>query len=193
MERAKNNQRDCVVCEKRFTMQGRKVTCSTPCKEIHKAARAARGIASRPVRQPPICMDRQSKDYILDRIAVNEDSGCWEWQKSLNPKTGYGQIGHPPYTAHKLSFLLWKGESDAQVIRHRCHNKICCNPNHLVDGSHADNYHDSYDIHMAANSKKRGRVSSNAIPVSINGVEYTSKLQAMQHLSISWNTLHEMI
>jgi hypothetical protein len=193
MERAKDNQRNCVVCEVRFTKQGRKVTCSIPCKESYKEKRVALNVANRPEKKQAKCLDLQSKDYILDRIIVNESSGCWEWQQSLNPKTGYGQIGRPPHTAHKLSFILWKGELASQVVRHRCHNKSCCNPNHLLDGTHADNYNDSYDVHMAAATKRRGRVSNNAIPVTVNGIWYNSKLQAMQQLSISWNTLHELI
>ncbi len=31
------------------------------------------------------------------------------------------------------------------VVRHRCHNELCCNPSHLVEGSVADNKRDDWD------------------------------------------------
>ena len=31
-----------------------------------------------------------------------------------------------------------------RVIRHRCHNRLCIKPEHLVEGSQADNKHDDW-------------------------------------------------
>ena len=31
-----------------------------------------------------------------------------------------------------------------QVVRHRCHNRLCINPGHLELGSAADNKHDDW-------------------------------------------------
>ena len=35
--------------------------------------------------------------------------------------------------------------SESTVIRHRCHNRLCCNPAHLVEGTRADNKRDDWD------------------------------------------------
>ncbi|KPQ06671.1 MAG: HNH endonuclease [Rhodobacteraceae bacterium HLUCCA12] len=32
-----------------------------------------------------------------------------------------------------------------EVVRHRCHNRLCINPDHLLLGSRADNKHDDWD------------------------------------------------
>ena len=32
-----------------------------------------------------------------------------------------------------------------EVIRHRCHNRTCVNPEHLLPGSRADNKRDDWD------------------------------------------------
>ena len=32
-----------------------------------------------------------------------------------------------------------------EVVRHRCHNRLCCNVEHLVEGSAADNKRDDWD------------------------------------------------
>ena len=34
---------------------------------------------------------------------------------------------------------------EATVVRHRCHNKRCVRPEHLVEGSAADNKRDDWD------------------------------------------------
>jgi len=138
-------------------------------------------------------MDRNSKQYILDRVQVNAVTGCWIWQLSTNPQTGYGQLGRRPYTAHRLSYLLWRGRAEKEVLRHRCHNKVCCNADHLIEGTHGDNYADSLEVHDHANKSRRGRPARNAIPVILDGILYPSKVAAMKALAIAPRTLEKRI
>ena len=132
------------------------------------------------------------KSYVLDRVMIS-GSGCWEWQNSVNPKTGYGQIGYYPYTAHRLAYFLWNGEPVGQVIRHSCHNKRCCNPEHLQEGSHADNWYDSEDAHREAGRQRRGRTPSNARSVTIGGVSYSSVTEAMRSLRLGHKAVMQML
>jgi len=182
----------CVRCSQEFPARGRQVTCSVTCSELHKAAKRAIRLASLPVKVK-LCTDKSDKAYILDRIVVNEDTGCWEWQKSLRPQTGYGQVGGYPHTAHRLSYMLWKGELGDLLVRHQCHNKICCNPEHLLEGDSFDNYHDSVEVHREAAAKLRGVPSLNRIAVVVNGVAYASKVEAMKELGVGHRTLAKLI
>jgi hypothetical protein len=36
--------------------------------------------------------------------------------------------------------------SAAEVVRHRCNNRLCINPEHLIAGTHADNLQDEHDF-----------------------------------------------
>lgn len=128
------------------------------------------------------------KAYLKARIKEDPATKCWEWQLSLNPQTGYGQIGVKPYTAHRLAYYLWVGDPEGLVIRHACHNKVCCNPKHLRAGDHRDNYYDSLPRHQAAWETMRGRPSINAKPVVIHGVAYSSIDGARKALRIGWLT-----
>lgn len=136
---------------------------------------------------------KYNKQFILDRINICHETGCWEWRKSRNPRTGYGQVGKPPYTAHRVAFEAWYGLPKEKHIRHLCHNKACCNPEHLREGSPSENYADSAEKHMAAAMARRGGPAKNRIPVTVRGVVFPSKLAAIKALKISPYTLETLI
>lgn len=77
---------------------------------------------------------------------------CFEWTKSKNPVTGYGQINSstappakPIYT-HRLSYVIFNGQLDSNdVVRHTCDNPSCVNPLHLLKGKQADNVRDMWE------------------------------------------------
>lgn len=74
-------------------------------------------------------------------VTANPDK-CWEWQRG-GTKAGYGLLtisGHTQY-AHRLAWQLANGRPPrkAMEILHSCDNPPCCNPNHLREGTHAEN------------------------------------------------------
>jgi hypothetical protein len=76
------------------------------------------------------------------------ESGCWEWQGALDGH-GYGVIlkegGGPPYKrvlAHRVSWLMQKGNPGDLDVLHRCDNPPCVNPDHLFLGTQSDNARD---------------------------------------------------
>lgn len=80
-------------------------------------------------------------------------SGCWEWTKARD-KDGYGiiKVNNRQSRAHRASFVEFNGEiPDGLIVRHRCDNPCCINPEHLELGSHKDNTRDAIE---------RGRRSS---------------------------------
>ena len=74
------------------------------------------------------------------------DTGCWEWNSSRN-STNYGMVGRngTGYLAHRLAYETWVGPiPEGLVIRHKCDNPPCINPDHLETGTRADNIGDMY-------------------------------------------------
>ncbi len=66
--------------------------------------------------------------------------GCHIWRGNL--KDGYGclRLGGKLYAAHRLAWELKHGPiPEGMVIRHRCNVRRCCNPDHLVPGTRAEN------------------------------------------------------
>lgn len=64
---------------------------------------------------------------------VDEDTGCWPWALGLN-ENGYGRVkvkGRCTY-AHILAWERLHGSvPDGLELDHLCHNRACCNPDHL--------------------------------------------------------------
>ena len=103
------------------------------------------------------------QQYIKSRSVVSEKSGCWEWNRMRN-KQGYGRIDYSTRayklykveTAHRISYMAFKEhiKDPTILVRHRCNNKCCCNPEHLEAGTHSENMKDKkesiYDMSNAA-------------------------------------------
>lgn len=83
------------------------------------------------------------KDF-WDRVSQLGPFSCWNWL-GYKRVTGHGQVkvyGKNEDT-HRYAYRLTKGEiPEGLVVRHKCDNPSCCNPNHLEVGTHQDNVAD---------------------------------------------------
>lgn len=73
-----------------------------------------------------------SANRVLARVVETAD-GCLEFTGRVDPSTGYGRIklsGVNTYT-HRVMAARFLGDVDGKHVHHRCHNRQCCNPNHL--------------------------------------------------------------
>jgi hypothetical protein len=80
------------------------------------------------------------------RIAITSNpEKCWLWQ-GHTLKRGYGQVRfkNQMWLTHRLAWFLTHGTiNDELFVRHFvCDNPPCCNPNHLLEGTHEDNMND---------------------------------------------------
>lgn len=85
---------------------------------------------------------------------VRKTDSCWIWTGSKSKK-GYGHIrvGNEQQ-AHRVSYLLFKGEiPDGLYVCHRCNNKQCVNPDHLYLGTNQQNIIDAFHDGLFANRK----------------------------------------
>lgn len=84
--------------------------------------------------------------YLLDRVKIESQSGCWEWAR-WRDKDGYGRTTTPDgvtWCAHRLAYTAFVGEiPKRKLVLHRCDNPPCCNPAHLFIGTTTDNNRDT--------------------------------------------------
>lgn len=88
-------------------------------------------------------------------------SSCIEWTKGLS-HNGYGLTtrGNKTYRAHRLAYCdahgLKYSDIKGQIVRHKCDNPKCVNPQHLELGSHIDNMRDMVTRGRAAKGLANG-------------------------------------
>lgn len=80
------------------------------------------------------------------QVRVAGPDECWEWQ-GHTILTGYGTSSwgtRPNEYTHRIAWMLANKRPvpEGMVIRHSCDNPKCCNPAHLLIGTHADNMAD---------------------------------------------------
>lgn len=90
-------------------------------------------------------------DYLVSvdwwsRVDVGRWDDCWNWKKSTGSH-GYGQTWDriTVRLAHRVAWTLHHGTQvpEGMTIDHICHNRRCCNPNHLRVLSNSENASDN--------------------------------------------------
>lgn len=100
-------------------------------------------------------VSRRTEEITVSWIKENcniTTTGCWEWLKGTMP-SGYGKtsIEGKEYPVHKAVLLLQGVTiSEGILVRHTCHNRICCNPEHLTLGTYSQNTIDSRNYSKAS-------------------------------------------
>lgn len=104
------------------------------------------------------------------KVTVGHEDVCWEW-KAAGDKVGddqYGKVKLPrsrvTERAHRVAYFLGTGIDPSKgVVMHSCDNQRCCNPAHLVLGTHADNMEDMRNKKRAKNGDNVGERNPRAV------------------------------
>jgi len=88
-----------------------------------------------------------------DGITMPEmNTKCWDWQGSTSHGYGYIGVGKKILRAHRYSWTIHHGEipkghdyHGVTCVLHRCDNRQCVNPDHLILGTNKDNVNDKMD------------------------------------------------
>lgn len=95
---------------------------------------------------------------ILEERSADTPDGCRIWLAGCDAN-GYGRVKFPgEILAHRVAYRAHVGHvPKGMVVRHRCDNKRCVNPDHLQVGTYRDNTQDAFDRgRMPLGSKKHG-------------------------------------
>ena len=81
-------------------------------------------------------------DTIMKRVEKTP-GGCWEWRGAKN-SDGYGVIYISKVGQRKVHRQMFEEVHGLtpEVVMHTCDNPLCCNPEHLLNGTHQMNRRD---------------------------------------------------
>ena len=79
------------------------------------------------------------KRFILDRVEISPQTGCWNWTGGIRATTGHplslywpaDQGGKVSLTPSRLSYIMFVGDPGDSGVGRQCRNRLCCNPAHL--------------------------------------------------------------
>ena len=90
------------------------------------------------------------------KVNIKEKDECWEWTGTID--NGYGRIwiDYIHQRAHRISYKIANPDVDLVgcIIRHKCDNRSCVNPNHLEIGSNQDNAQDKAKLYKIFGEEK---------------------------------------
>lgn len=72
---------------------------------------------------------------ILDACTYPKDgNGCWSWTGARRGNYGMMRLGRNKFrTVHRVAYAVWVAPlAPSFDVRHRCTDKACCRPDHLV-------------------------------------------------------------
>lgn len=88
------------------------------------------------------------------RVEKSAPEQCWPWRGDKNHR-GYGRFREK--MTHRLAYELVKGPiPEGLIVRHRCDNPPCCNPDHLLVGTYADNTDDAVERNRLPTGERSG-------------------------------------
>lgn len=89
----------------------------------------------------------ETRDRFMSHVHTIPETGCHWWTGAVTYR-GYGKfsIKNQSYSSHRVAYALARGlDPRGLLVRHSCHNKLCCNPDHLALGTHELNMLDEQD------------------------------------------------
>lgn len=138
-------------------------------------------------------MNEIEKGDLKPLVEVDTRTGCWNWNRAVG-KSGYGVVRVGKRSAVSAHRVAWETANEKQIpvdmcVLHRCDNKRCVNPDHLVLGTPQDNTLDS----LAKGRKRTGtRMANHKLEISdlkIIRTSHRSTNQLAAEFGVCWKTI----
>jgi hypothetical protein len=134
-----------------------------------------------------------TQEQFWARVDVRSADECWPWTSAKNTH-GYGFVRTERKTASRKAYELAHCVDlpGSVVVRHSCDNPICCNPLHLLSGSHADNSRDKVRRGRARRGDRHpfAKLSDEIVRISRKA---HAEGETVQNLASAYGVAHEVM
>ncbi len=131
---------------------------------------------------------------VVQRDTPYAEGPCWEWGGRRN-KQGYGQLKHESRYegAHRWAYRAGNGDiPPGALVRHKCDNPPCINPDHLELGTKLDNARDSVMRGTCPNRGSWARKGERAPQSKLTDAERVELIELRQREGLSYSSLGKM-
>jgi len=111
-----------------------------------------------PGKKKPNWLGWPTKEKIT-HFYTEDENGCWNW-KFGRMSNGYGAVSRRLTgfsLAHRLVYSLFFELTSSSLLCHKCDNRGCINPDHMMKGTQADNMKDAANKGLCNGQKGQSR------------------------------------
>jgi len=115
-------------------------------------------------------LDKETEERFWSKVNIGNKNDCWEWTAGTRgKKTGYGcfKYNGKVTDSHRMSWFITHGYFPENLVCHKCDNRLCCNPNHLFEGTYSDNMKDC--VKKGRHGSKKGEENPLYKPLKEHG------------------------
>ncbi len=119
------------------------------------------------------------------KVETKSNDECWNWRGSTT-RDGYGTftMNYKTHLTHRLAWELRNGKiPKGKYLLHKCDNRKCCNPNHLILGTQQENVNDMIKKGRQKSLKRGGKKNLTDDEVRDIKTLYSSKKYTQEQLS----------
>ena len=128
---------------------------------------------------------------------INRTESCWYWKGTRSNGYGIIRVGVKPTLAHRVSWLIHKGEIPVgRKILCSCETRGCCNPDHLYLRPNINIRSEQKESRNQPHGEQHYRASiSNELVREIrNRREQSERICSIaRDLNISWDVVYSVI
>lgn len=140
------------------------------------------------------------KDYIANRLNAHleQQGSCLVFTGATNQR-GYGRLGtifgsNKLSQAHRVAYELKHGKIPAgMIVRHKCDNPPCCNPDHLELGNNQENSNDMKERGRSKTGETHPNAKLSKVQVDEIRTKYTSGNYSQAILACEYSVNQQQI
>ena len=139
------------------------------------------------------CIDWDSRFW--SKAARPTWTDCWIWM-GAKAGNGYGNVwvAGKYMAAHRHAFECVNGPlQHGDVVRHTCDTPLCCNPAHLVPGTHADNMRDKVERGRSLRGERHNMVKLTESQVTEIRAKYAAGGRTQQSIGAEYGVSVQLV